>query len=64
MSLIGTLLHDIETTASEEITPDLNEDFEPRSCSGGNFDDAYEMGIEHGRVLYARELLDMVKENT
>jgi hypothetical protein len=63
MSLIGELLNTIEAEASREIAPDLNEDFNPMDCSGGNFDDAYEMGVEHGYVLFARELLDLISRN-
>lgn len=42
-----------------------NEDFNPMDASGGNFDDAYQLGYEHGfenGKLYAlRNVLDMFK---
>lgn len=37
-----------------------NEDFEVNSWAGGNIDDAYNMGIEDGEILFARALLDMI----
>lgn len=33
------------------------EDFNPMDASGGNFDDAYDMGIRHGETMLAQELL-------
>lgn len=32
----------------EEIDEIVNDDFDPSDASGGNYDDAYEMGEEHG----------------
>ena len=34
-----------------------DEDFNPMDASGGNFDDAYNMGVEDGATLLARALL-------
>ncbi len=34
-----------------------DEDFNPKECSGGNFDDAYWGGSRDGGVLLARDLL-------
>lgn len=31
------------------------------SASGGNFDDAYEMGVEDGEILMAQEIIDKLK---
>lgn len=35
---------------AEEIDEMIAEDFNPSDWSGGNFDDAYEIGTEHGEV--------------
>jgi hypothetical protein len=32
-------------------------DFNPQDASGGNYDDAYAMGVEDGRIAMAREIL-------
>jgi len=39
-----------------------NEDFNPMDASGGNFDDAYRLGIDHGDI-FARyeEIYEFVK---
>lgn len=34
------------------------EDFNPMECSGGNYDDAYDMGRRHGKTEFARHLLN------
>ena len=38
-----------------------NEDFNANDYSGGNFDDAYDMGREDGKIALAREILPMVE---
>ena len=35
-----------------------NDDFNPMDASGGNYDDAYSMGLEDGVVLLARRLIE------
>jgi hypothetical protein len=34
-----------------------SDDFMVDDYAGGNIDDAYSMGIDHGEVLFARQLL-------
>lgn len=36
---------------------EMYEDYNPSDWSGGNFDDAYEIGLEHGRVFEEIERL-------
>ncbi len=52
MSATGTLIRRIEAEAD----PSLELSDDPYSDSGGNFDDAYQMGIDHGRKQFANEL--------
>jgi len=33
-------------------------DFDPQDYAGGNFDDAFEMGMDEGSIFTTRELLD------
>lgn len=46
----------LEAAAKTEIGCD-NDDFMVDDYAGGNIDDAYSLGIDHGEVLFARELL-------
>lgn len=39
------------------------DDFVVYDYSGSNVDDAYEMGIRHGEVDFAQELLEWMKTN-
>ena len=34
-----------------------NDDFNPMDASGGNYDDAYSMGLEDGVVFLARRII-------
>lgn len=45
----------------EEIDEIVNDDFDPADASGGNFDDAYEMGEEHGENYGRIQALIAVK---
>lgn len=57
-----------EIKENESIWGEDMEDFNPMDASGGNFDDCYYMGLEHGRTegeLYAfRKVLKMVQEQS
>lgn len=37
--------------------------FDPQDASGGNFDDAFDMGTEDGEIEYARHLLNTINKN-
>ena len=37
-----------------------DEDFNPMDYSGGNFDDCYQMGLEHADSETAQEILDLL----
>ena len=39
-----------------------DEDFNVMDWSGGNFDDAWQLGFNDGQISLARELLKMMKE--
>lgn len=45
----------INKFAEEELSSD-NPDFDPMSYSGGNFDDAFNMGIDEGYRMLAQYL--------
>jgi hypothetical protein len=56
----------IYTTASLEISCD-EEDFSVEDYAGGNYDDAYSMGVQHGEVEFAKFLqsrLISLEQNT
>jgi hypothetical protein len=38
-----------------------NEEFNAMDASGGNYDDAYDMGCKDGEIALAREILPMVE---
>jgi hypothetical protein len=46
-----------EIAEIEEVYGSEWEDFNPMDASGGNFDDAYNLGYEHGQVYGRYELL-------
>ena len=39
-----------------------DEDFNPFEVSGGNFDDAFSLGVSQGAGDLAREILSLIKE--
>ncbi len=39
-----------------------NENFDPIDHSGGNFNDAFDMGVDDGMIFLARELKELLKE--
>jgi hypothetical protein len=41
----------------EEIDDWMEDDFNPMDASGGNFDDCYFMGVEHGETQGALKIL-------
>jgi len=49
----------------DEINKEIEEDFDPKDWSGGNFDDCYDMGLSHGmkrgRMIAYREILDLLE---
>ena len=52
-----TVLESIRASLEAETRDEVPEDFNAYESSGGNFDDAYAMGVEHGRAELAAELL-------
>lgn len=61
MSLNQKVIDYLETIADNGIDA-WNEDFNAYEASGGNFDDAYNIGVEDGRTMLARELLELIKK--
>lgn len=49
----------------DEINDQLEDDFNPMDWSGGNFDDCYDLGYEHGkkfgRMVAYKEILNILK---
>jgi hypothetical protein len=39
-----------------------DEDFTVCDYASGNLDDAYELGTRHGAIIFARQLLDMLRK--
>ena len=54
------LIAKLKALAAQTAATD-NDDFSAYDHSGGNFDDAYDMGCEDGEIALARELLPMVE---
>ena len=53
LELLLIALKEQQTSLGEEIEENnewMGEDFNPCDASGGNFDDAYEMGVGHGET--------------
>ena len=46
---------------AEEINEMLDDDFDPQDASGGNFNDAYDMGDEHGDIFGKISILEAIK---
>ena len=57
MSATSTLIRMIE----KEVDKDLELSEDPNSDAGGNFDDAYWMGVRHGRTQLANELNEFLE---
>lgn len=47
--------------AEKPFDDSIYEDFNPGTWSGGNFDDAYQLGIDHGRQQLADEIKELLK---
>lgn len=55
---IAKLIKIIQESADVDLpTDDQDEVFDPQDWSGGNFDDAYSMGCNHGETQFARTIL-------
>jgi hypothetical protein len=50
-------IEQLQSTAKIKMASE-DEDFEPCDFSGGNFDDAYYMGVQDGEIEMARKMLD------
>lgn len=55
---IAKLIKIVQEAADVDLpTDDQDEVFDPQDWSGGNFDDAYNMGCDHGETQFARMIL-------
>jgi hypothetical protein len=57
--LTNELLQSLIKTA-KLITNDSDEDFDIVDASAGNFDNAYQLGVDDGEIYLARHILDVV----
>lgn len=56
-----SLLNELRDLASEK-TAYEKEDFNPNDNFGGNMDDAYWGGIDDGKILLAREIIESLNK--
>lgn len=54
-SVLAKFIKEAQRTARTE---NQEEYFDPQDYAGGNFDDAFEMGMDEGSIFTTRELLD------
>lgn len=54
------LIHKLVARLATNTNHFKDEDFNPYDISGGNFDDAFEAGVEQGYGDLAREILDVI----
>jgi hypothetical protein len=59
VTLTNELLQSLIKTA-KLIPAASDEDFNVYNSSGGNFDDAYQLGVDDGEIYMARNILDAV----
>lgn len=57
---IAKLIVEIERVANKTAASD-SEDFNAYDASGGNFDDAYQLGTEDGEIFLASRLINILK---
>lgn len=57
---LAKLITLIEKTAAFKAHSDGNEDFNPHDYSGGNIDDAYQLGYDDGEIKFARRLMSIL----
>ncbi len=55
--MINDVIPYLKSLATDEALQDMK-DINIQDCCGGNYDDAFDIGIEEGKILFARELLD------
>lgn len=55
------LIEKIKEVAAKKATYD-DPEFSAYDYSGGNYDDAHDVGMENGEILFARVLLEMLDE--
>ncbi len=60
MSMLKELISEISAVAEGEVYHE-DEEFNAYDMSGGNYDDAYALGVRAGRAELARELMDLIE---
>jgi len=58
---VEKLIAKIKAVAAKEAACD-DEDFTVCDYASGNLDDAYDLGTRHGEIIFARQLLDMLRK--
>lgn len=59
---LDQLLNAIRVNSRGATLNDDEENFDIQGACGGNFDDAYSLGVDDGYTLFARELMKIIKE--
>lgn len=59
VDLSDEFVANVRTLAAKTIGYD-DEDFDIYGWSGGQPDDAYSIGLDHGEVLFARDLISII----
>ena len=57
------IMNKIREIASKQTDIETDEYFNIYDACGGNFDDAYYIGIQEGQIIFARQLLSMMESN-
>ena len=63
MSLVKTLFAAIDEAAEGPVHHE-DEEFNAYDMSGGNYDDAYQLGVDAGRRELAQELQALIEEES
>lgn len=61
MSVLKELMQDLQAEAALPVHHE-DEEFNAYDMSGGNYDDAYRLGVDAGRRELAREVLAVLEE--
>ncbi len=59
-SKLPDVLEYIKSVAKQQLVSEAD-DWNPCDYAGGNYDDAYDLGVTSGEIFFARELLRMVE---
>lgn len=60
---MSKIIDEIRKIAAQDISAD-EDDFMVDDYAGGNIDDAYRIGVDHGEVYFARQLLKLIESES